>query len=282
MHDCISMVTTFSFRRIQRLLGFIDLRSLWVLLAMVALTVATGISQAAEVFGTIELVEGSVRIIDARGQIRLPHVDDKISEGDTVVTGRDGEMHVRSEDHAIVAIRANTKFRIDAYLAQGEANDKTAFSLLEGAIRSITGWIGKLNPQAYSIKTPSVTLGIRGTDHETSVVLPSEPGQTQLAPAGTYDKVNTGSTIMQSDKGSIVLKPNEAGFAEHEGKTEPRRLDAIPALYKPTKNEQRIEDRKEALKKEMDTHRTARQKEAEEKKKQLQRHLPAPKLKVNR
>jgi hypothetical protein len=245
-----------------------------------AVLVMPALAMAAEVFGTIELVEGAVRIFDAQGQSRLPQVDDKLSEGDTVVTGRDGELHVRTEDHGFVALRPGTRFRIDAYSAHAESTDKSVFSLLEGALRSITGWIGRTNPQAYSIKTPVATIGIRGTDHETMVILPPEPGQVPMGTSGTYDKVNQGSTVLSTDKGLVVLQPNQAAFAEHEGRTAPRMLESIPAFYKPTRHEKRIEERREALGKEMNSHRSARQKEIEEKR--PKRHIPVQQHKVTR
>ena len=235
-------------------------------------------SPAAEVYGTVELVEGSVQIVDPQGGRRTPRVADTVSEGDLVITGRDGELHLRTDDHGFMALRGGTRFRIDAYSAHGDATDKTVVTLLEGALRSITGWIGKVNPRAYSVRTASATIGIRGTDHETTVILPPEVGQTAAAAPGTYDKVNRGSTVLNSDRGSVVLEPNQAAFAEHEGRTAPRKLDAIPAIYKPTPHEGRIDERRETLAREMTAHRTERQKEVEEK--QRSRPTPPPRRRV--
>ena len=229
-------------------------------------------ASAAEVYGTVELVEGSVQIVDAQGGRRSPKVSDTVSEGDLVVTGRDGELHLRTDDHGVMALRAGTRFRVDAYSARGDATDKSVVTLLEGALRSITGWIGKTSPRAYSIHTASATIGIRGTDHETTVILPPEPGQVAVGAPGTYDKVNHGSTVLSSEKGSVVLEPNQAAFAEHEGRRAPRKLDAIPAFYRPTKHETRIEERQATLAREMEVHRQTRQKEVEEK----QRRSPTP------
>lgn len=148
-------------------------------------------------------------------------------------------------------------------------------------MRSITGWIGKTNPQAYAIKTPVATIGVRGTDHETMVILAPESGQPQSAGVpGTYDKVNQGSTVVRTDKGSVVVTPNQAAFAELEGKAAPRLLASIPDFYKPTLHEKRIEERRDTLEKEMLTHRSVRQKEIEESAKK--RHVPAPRHRVVR
>ena len=244
-----------------------------LLAAVVLLLVALGAS-AAEVYGTVELVEGSVQTVDAQGRSRPTRLAETVSEGETVITGRDGELHLRTEDHGLMALRASTRFRVDAYRAQGDAEDKTVVSLIEGALRSITGWIGKTNPRSYVVRGATATIGIRGTDHETTVILPPAPGQVTASPPGTYDKVNTGSTVLSTDKGSVVIEPSHAAFAEHEGRVAPRTLDAIPSFYQRTPREARLEERKEALAKEMDGHRQARVKEVEEKRKS--RPVPPP------
>lgn len=238
-----------------------------------------GLATAAEVFGTIELVDGPARIFDAQGQSRLVHEDDRVSEGDTIVTGRDAEVHIRTEDHGFVSVRSNTKFRIDSYSARADSGDKSVTSLLVGALRSITGWIGKTHPEAYVIKSPTATIGVRGTDHETVVILPPEPGQTPMGTPGTYDKVNQGSTVMKSDKGEVILQPNQASFTPHDGAVAPKALDAIPAFYRPSKHEKRIEERRETLSKEIQRHHAARQKEQAEAK-QPHRVAPVPKSRL--
>ncbi|MGA7748586.1 MAG: hypothetical protein WCA63_00400, partial [Gallionella sp.] len=83
---------------------------------------------------------------------------------------------------------------------------------LRGGVRAVTGLIGHLHKTSYHITTTSSTIGIRGTDHETFVVVPgSELAAT--VPAGTYNKVNVGETTMTTDKGTISVLPNQMGFA---------------------------------------------------------------------
>lgn len=229
-----------------------------VLLGLCLAGLAPSLVWAVQAFGVVELTEGAVSIVDMQGQARIPQAQDKLLEGDTVVTGRDGEVHIRTEDNGFVAVRPNTKFRIDAYAAHADLNDKSITSLLVGSVRSITGWIGKFNPDAYAIKTPSATIGVRGTDHEPSVILPAEPGQTAAAEPGTYDKVNQGNTVMRGEKGSVELKPNQAGFTAHRSAQGPITLAAIPAFYKPSRHEARIGQRKESLAKNLEQHRAER------------------------
>ena len=213
---------------------------------------------AAEVFGVVELSNGNVRVVDALGQSRLAQQDDKVMEGDTIVTGPGGEIHIRTDDHGFVAVRPNTKLRIDAYSARSDVSDTSVMSLLVGTIRSITGWIGKTHPESYAIKTPSATIGVRGTDHEPQVILPPEPGQQAIAEPGTYDKVNEGSTELRGEKGAVQVQAKQAAFAAHDKAVAPKALDAIPTFYKPSLFENRIERRKGVLAQNMEKHQQTR------------------------
>jgi hypothetical protein len=224
---------------------------------------------AAEPFGVVEFATGSASVVDAQGQTRPAQAQDKLAVGDTLVTGRDGELHVRTEDNGYVALRANSRMRVDSYQAHAAPDDNYAVSLLVGAMRSISGWIGKVKPAAYQIKTPTATIGIRGTDHETYVVAPAEGGAA-LPPgmqAGTYDKVNSGATVIQTDKGSVDVAPNQSGFVPHGGGAAPRTLARVPGFFKKSRFEGRIDRRSQMLAANQEKHRAqrARQKAAEQK-----------------
>jgi FecR protein len=221
---------------------------------------ATG--YAASLYGHIELVEGKVTIIDTKGQSRIPHVNDTIEEGETIVTGRDGELQARTEDYGYISLRSNTKMTVESYRADGDNEDKSVVSLLVGTFRTVTGWIGKHNPNQHTVRTATATIGIRGTDHEPLFIPPPGPGEKAVGPPGTYDKVNSGSTVIRNQKGEIVIPAGKAGFAPHDAKSAPKALDRVPEFYRPTANEGKIESRKEELAKEVEQKRLEKQKAA--------------------
>jgi len=37
-------------------------------------------------------------------------------------------------------------------------------NLLQGSIRVVTGWLGKLHPDQVKVVTPTTVVGVRGTD----------------------------------------------------------------------------------------------------------------------
>jgi hypothetical protein len=190
--------------------------------------------------GQIDLVEGSVSVTTAAGQLRIPGKGERIEAGDSIITGRDGEVHVHMDDNGLIALRANTFLKIEAYTAEGGTEDNAVFRLLKGSFRSVTGWIGKNNPQRYAVRTSTATVGIRGTDHETLVI---EDG----AEAGTYDKVNTGETELATPLGKVKVLPGQAAFTPKAGVAAPRLLPAIPPVFVPAKNEAKIEESKIVL-----------------------------------
>jgi hypothetical protein len=217
--------------------------------------------------GTVELVEGQVTVFDKAKQARKVAVGDAVHEGEGIVTGGDGELHLDMADGGFIAVRPNTRMGITAYRAQGDEGDKGLFSLLEGTFRSVTGWIGKYNPRSYQVRTPTATIGVRGTDHEPLVI----PQGSREGEPGTYDKVNVGGTTLSTAHGRIDVSPNRAGFAPWKGRPVPRLLPQVPAFFKAraTRNEAAIAARHAKVQKLIEKRRDERRALLKEKKAQL-------------
>ncbi len=210
--------------------------------------------------GKVDLVDGEVKIIDAAKSARIPKLGDVLNVGDSVVTGTDGELHLAMEDGGQMAVRPNTRMTVDKYKAEGGSDDRSVISLVQGALRSVTGWIGKFQPKNYQIRTPTATIGVRGTDHETLVIPPdSKEGE-----AGTYDKVNVGSTLLRTQHGTTEVRPNQAGFASFSGKKRPAVLASVPGFFRPMKHESRFADLHEKVHKDLGQRRDERIKKVKE------------------
>lgn len=216
---------------------------------------------AAEIAGKVELVEGKVWIQGADNKMRAIHTEQPIFEGDTIITGNDGELQVRMKDDAFIAVRANSKLKIDNYRAEGDADDKATFSLLLGTFRSVTGWIGKYNRNNYSINTRTATIGVRGTDHEPMYIPPAVPGMPPIGEPGVYDKVNSGRIVIKNQFGETEFDRGQAAFVGINSRTAAVRLPGIPAFFKPSKHEQRIEDVRSNLQMEIEKNLLKRQQE---------------------
>ncbi len=211
---------------------------------------------AAELFGTVEAVSGDATVSDTGGTSQPVTTGLKILTGQSIQTAADGEVHIVTVDSGLIALRPNSRFRIDRYQAKGESSDEVVFSLFKGALRSITGWISKRNPAVYRLNTPTATIGVRGTDHETTVI---ETLSGNDLP-GTFDTVLEGVTVMQTPHGSIEIHPGEHAFASREPGIAPKLLARDPDFVnqRALKLESRIPQRREGLRQSVKDHMTER------------------------
>ena len=168
----------------------------------------------AGIAGHAQFVNGTVQITNSAGKTRTLQKGDAVHESDTVLTAKDGSAQIKMRDGGLIAVRPDSQLKFDSFVFSGEidGNERSFFSLLKGGFRAITGLIGHKNKENYRITTAASTIGIRGTDHETFVVLPGS-ALAATVPVGTYNKVNVGETVMITDKGAINILPNQMGFA---------------------------------------------------------------------
>ncbi len=180
--------------------------------------------------GSVDTVSGAVTII-RDGTERPVAAGLEIIEGDRLKTGEDSWVLMEMVDGATLTLRPSTELSIDAYTwsESDTSNSKSWMSLIKGALRSITGAIGAFNQHGYKIHTPIVTVGIRGTDHETAYYPPG------IADSGTepgvYDKVNDGETTLQTPQGEIRVRAGRTGFTGHGSGVKPRLLRTVPKFY---------------------------------------------------
>ena len=210
---------------------------------------------SAELFGTVDAMYGTASMSDTSGVDGRVYVGQQIFSGQTLNTLEDGEVHVVTVDGGFIALRPNTVFRVDEYKANGDSSDKIFMSLFKGALRSITGWIGKHNTSAYRITTPNATLGIRGTDHETTVIEKADGDE-----PGTYDTVNEGETVLKTAHGEVGVGPGKFAFAPKNGAVAPHFLEKHPNFLakRKLKIEERVQQRKDFFRSRMEKMRNAR------------------------
>ena len=189
---------------------------------------------AAVAAGKVHFVQGKVLIIGANGKERPAQKGDEIREGEVIDTGRDGVLHLKMIDGAIIVMRSDSRLKIETYRFNNGAEERGVLGLLKGGFRSITGLIAKRRPRNYAVATVTATIGIRGTDHEPFYIPPPAPGEVPPGPPGTYDKVNTGATFIQSSGGRVELGPNQVGFVPPQAGAAPIRLPEVPDFLRAT------------------------------------------------
>jgi hypothetical protein len=166
---------------------------------------------------------------------------DAVAVGERVSADANSEAVLKTLDAGLIAIRPGANFVALQFAADGKGSDTSRLQLFKGALRIISGWIGKLNRKGSTLTTPTATVGIRGTDHEPYVLLSEDEEATRFKP-GTYDKVNQGGTTLQAAGQSVDIDPGKVGFARAPGKSRalltllfPVLLEKVPDFYIPGK-----------------------------------------------
>ncbi len=148
--------------------------------------------------GRVLLAVGEVAA--ERGGQRVPLTfNAQVFAGDTIRLGPASNAQIRMTDQSVIALRERTGFRIDEYQFEG-GEGRSVFSLLAGGMRTVTGAIGRLQPQRgnYAVKTPTSTIGIRGT-HFTLVHCNNDCGT-----AGTASALLAAASTTASDAGPLA------------------------------------------------------------------------------
>lgn len=120
----------------------------------------------AETVGRVLLASGQVTAIDPSGNVRDLQRRSEIYAQDTIRTTANSKVQIRFIDNGMMTLNENSQLNIHAY-RQGKPEtgeqDKVLLELIEGGFRSLTGGIGKGNPESYKVLTPTASIGIRGT-----------------------------------------------------------------------------------------------------------------------
>lgn len=177
--------------------------------------------------GAVDFVDGSANLTDANGNSRTLRKGTVVFAGQAIETGKDAEVHVVFDDGGYLAVRPFSTIRIDNVKMVGGLDDTLSMTLIRGALRSITGWVGKFDKRSYQLNVGTATIGIRGTDHEVALIPPGEEGPDGIA--GIHSWVNEGGTTLRNAAGSVDVEPGQAAMAPHDGKV-PHGLGSTPAF----------------------------------------------------
>src|SRR3989454_1887432 len=199
------------------------MRSLIIVLGLLS---APGLASAQA--GRFLLAVGDVAVARGQAEIRAA-TGTPVQSGDTIRVGPASNAQIRMTDESIVGLRPGTVFRIDAYEYSGQAEPRSIFSLLKGGFRTVTGAIGRLhNRERYAVRTPTATIGIRGT-HYTVVHCDNDCGGADRGSIsnGTYGGVTDGRIEVVNQTGEHEFAANTF-FYVATANTAPQSLIAPP------------------------------------------------------
>ena len=175
--------------------------------------------------GVANFVNGDATIADGDAQQQPLTSGTVVKQGQAIETAANGEVHIVFDDGGMLALRPSSRIQIERAQITGAFSDSLSMTLLRGAMRSITGWIGKFDHKNYQLRTATATVGIRGTDHELAIIAEGEAGQGEIP--GVHNWVHTGGTTLTNAGGQTDVEPGHAAWAPHNGQA-PRAHQGIP------------------------------------------------------
>jgi hypothetical protein len=165
-------------------------------------------SWATESAGQVLKVSGEASLKDSQGQMRSAESKEKVYAGDTVITGKGGQVFLVLNDKTRMIVRQNSMVVIEAFKYENKSSDLQSTSVLQGALRSVSGAISKSAPKNVNYKVGTATIGIRGTDIDLAIIGDGEPDR-----AGIYNYVRDGQTEVTLASGeNAIIEKEKSGF----------------------------------------------------------------------
>jgi hypothetical protein len=149
-------------------MNFKQVFPIWAL----ALGLASTTAMADEaVIGYIKSVQGDATVVAAGHSIKA-EPGTPVKATDVLKTGKASSLGVTLSDNTLLSIGPDTEFVVEEYLFDPAQDQlKLGANLGKGSLNYVSGVIAKLKPTAVTVRTPTGTIGVRGT-HFVALVVP--------------------------------------------------------------------------------------------------------------
>ena len=119
----------------------------------------------AEPIGFVKTLQGGNAVIRALDDSERPAaIGGELNVGDTIRTDRRASLGLTLKDDTIMSVGPDTELTLEEYLFEPARGDlKLGSRLGRGTLQYVSGSIARLQPDAVSVKTPTGTIGVRGT-----------------------------------------------------------------------------------------------------------------------
>ena len=119
--------------------------------------------ETSDVIGRVRTVQGPAFVVTA-GDAVAAEVGTAVRQGSRLKTGANASLGVTFKDNTMMSFGPDTELVVDEYLySPAEGQLSFGSQLLRGTLNYVSGVIAKLRPGGVTIKTPSGTIGVRGT-----------------------------------------------------------------------------------------------------------------------
>ncbi len=171
---------------------------------------------AAQDVGMVIMSRGDVRTENSKESRPLKRKS-RIFLKDTIITKKDSQAQLRINDGTIISIKPNTKYSVDEFNLdkKNPRNNKYVGKIIEGALISLSSRGEDTTHRNHTIKTPVVSIAIRGTLFElnsktakaTQAELKNSQNAKQALLACNDVFANSGSTVVLD--GALEVKDSK-------------------------------------------------------------------------
>lgn len=175
---------------------------LFLSVALLALLSVGNAAFAAQVAATVTRLSGPLLAKKANGSVKILSVKSEVEEGDTLVTEKNTYAQIKFIDNSEVTLKPSTTFKVESFaFDDGKPDaDSATLNLVKGGLRSVTGLLGKRSKEKFALKTPTATIGIRGTTFTADYIEASGEG---VAAVTAYNLASTAAL----DAGIAPIQP---------------------------------------------------------------------------
>jgi len=184
-------------------------------------------AQAAQVAGVVVQASGPMTARSASGAVRALQAKSEVASGDALTTAAGAYALVRFIDNSELMLKPATTLVVEQFSFDGDKPeaDRAAFTLVKGGLRSVTGLLGKRSKDRFAVKTPSATIGIRGTTFFLEYLTAGLPG---LEP-GLHIHVSAGGISIVNGAGEFRYDPGQFGYIK-DNKSKPVKMFTNPGM----------------------------------------------------
>ncbi|MGI1661551.1 FecR family protein [Palleronia sp. KMU-117] len=192
---------------------------LWLAVAAVAFAGLPALAVTGEAVAVVQRA-----VLNSDGNTVTLSEGAPVALGDTIATGEGGEAQIIFPDQTRIVVGPNSQLSITRLLFR---DNGTARRLSVNAVRGTFRFLsGESPPSAYNIRTPTATMGVRGTEFDFAVAgrddtdLVVYNGEVRMCGRGRCARVPGGCQAVRLDRRGVFTQPATVG--ERDAKLDAR------------------------------------------------------------
>lgn len=194
-----------------------------LVLSLLASTAISGQATALQQSGSAVSVDPAVSARGGEGS-RVLEVKGAVFMGDEIVAGPNGLAQIRFIDDTKLVIGPNSRLKIDKFVFNPDNTaQQVTIDMVKGAFRFISG---NSPHQAYSLRTPTMTIGVRGTVVDINARGPDSTAVFLDGSGQVCDETGR-NCIVAIDDCALHVVPTSGGVETATGQERQQRLSAF-------------------------------------------------------